>query len=277
MVIQLYSEIGTGDCTAKVVADKLKAAGNENVQLRINSPGGLISDGIAIYNLIREHGDVEVTIDGVCASIATVIMCGAKSVTMAKNAMLFIHQPLIVGNVEANADSLRKIADGLDMNEDAIVQTYVQKVKGKVSEGILRMMMEKDTYLSAEQALALGLVDYVIEDVLSDSAVNIHKGLLLNKSIMAEDKQESPAPAAAPTPEVPEWQNAMNELKTELTSLKAAYESLKAASATAQALVVEEKAQVKPHMKAIKPEADSESKPMSAMDRAKQFRAKIKK
>lgn len=161
--ILIYGVIGEtffGDgVTAKDVADQLaQIDANEDIRVRINSPGGFVFDGVAIYNLLAERGErVTVDIDALAASAATIVAMAGSKIRMAANAQFMIHKPLTF--TAGNADELRKLADILDLTEETLVETYRTRASSSADE--LRAMMRDETYFSAQQAHALGFVDEI--------------------------------------------------------------------------------------------------------------------
>ena len=134
----------------------------KTVHLRINSPGGSVFDGTSIYNTIKQsQKTVIVHIDGLAASIASIIALAGDEVRIAENAYLMIHEPwsLVIGN----ADDMRKEADLLDKVSGTIASTYVKKT-GKNEEEI-SAMMAVETWMTGNEALEHGFVDYVDGDV----------------------------------------------------------------------------------------------------------------
>lgn len=167
--IFIYSDIGydwwEDKSTAQLFAEELKNLGDvSSIDLHINSNGGDVFDGQAIHTLIKNHkGFVTAYIDGLAASIATVIAMGADKVIMPKNAMMMIHNAWT--GLYGNANDLRKMADDLDHINDTIVHTYLAKVKDKTDEATIRDLMNKESWLNAEECLSLGLCDEVSEPV----------------------------------------------------------------------------------------------------------------
>ncbi|HBB9192092.1 TPA: Clp protease ClpP, partial [Escherichia coli] len=109
--IFIYEEIGGFGVTAKQFAEDLKALGDvSHINLRIHSPGGDVFEGIAIYNLLRNHpADITVYIDGVAASMASVVAMAGDRVVMPENAMMMIHKPWGISG--GNAGDMRDYAD----------------------------------------------------------------------------------------------------------------------------------------------------------------------
>lgn len=167
--IFIYSDIGyelwEDKTTAQLFAEELKSLGeNTSIDLHINSNGGDVFDGQAIHTLIKNHkGFVTAYIDGLAASIATVIAMGADKIVMPKNAMMMIHNAWT--GLYGNANDLRKMADDLDHINDTIVNTYLAKVKDKADETTIRELMNKESWLNAEECFNLGLCDEVSESV----------------------------------------------------------------------------------------------------------------
>lgn len=131
--------------------EQLKNLGEVNlIELHINSPGGNVFDGIAIYNALVQHpATIHVYVDGIAASIASVIAMAGDKIYMPSNTMLFIHEPWMY--TAGNADDLRKDADMLDKNKDAIVNSYLRHLKG-TSDSISEMMKE-ETWMTAQEAV----------------------------------------------------------------------------------------------------------------------------
>lgn len=163
--ILIYEEIGYVDwfteegTTAKSFREDLAAipAGSA-LTVRINSPGGEVFDGFAIYQALREWtGDVTVYVDGLAASIASVIAMAGKRVVMAGPAMLMIHDPY--GYAVGNSAELRKLAEVMDKVAGSIASAYVERT-GR-PEADIRAEMAAETWFTADEAVALGFADAV--------------------------------------------------------------------------------------------------------------------
>lgn len=192
--IFIYSDIGydwwEDKSTAQLFAEELKNLGDvSSIDLHINSNGGDVFDGQAIHSLIKNHkGFVTAYIDGLAASIATVIAMGADKVIMPKNAMMMIHNAWT--GLYGNANDLRKMADDLDHINDTIVNTYLAKVKDKTDEATIRDLMNKESWLNAEECLSLGLCDEVSEPVKMAACLTkeqAHKFKNAPKELIKED------------------------------------------------------------------------------------------
>jgi ATP-dependent protease ClpP protease subunit len=155
--VWVYEEIG-GWCgldAAQFVKD-LDAIDTPRIELRINSPGGSVFDGVAIYNnLVAHPAQVDVHVDGMAASIASVIAMAGDTITMGHGSQMMIHDGwgLCVGN----AADMRVLADLLDKCSDDIAGFYARRAGGPVSEW--RDTMRLETWYTDEEAVAAGLAD----------------------------------------------------------------------------------------------------------------------
>lgn len=161
--ILIYDEIGAFGVSAKQFAEDLKALGAvTTITLRINSPGGSVFDGIAIYNALKRHTARKVvTIDGLAASIASVVAMAGDEIVMPENAMLMIHDPS--GVVIGTAPDMRAMADALERIKGGLVAAYRDKT-GK-PETVIQQLMAEETWMTAAEAVALGFADRVEKPV----------------------------------------------------------------------------------------------------------------
>lgn len=151
------------DVSSNTFKDDLDALGDvSTINLHVNSPGGSVFEGIAIYNMLKRHkAKVNVYVDALAASIASVIAMAGDTIYMPKNSMLMIHNPWTW--TEGNATELRKAADDLDRIGNSSKQTYLQKAGEKLTDEKLQEMLNTETWLSADEAYEYGLCDVVEE------------------------------------------------------------------------------------------------------------------
>lgn len=161
--IYIYDQIGedwwTGaGVTAKGFLNDLAGIKAREIALHVNSPGGSVFDGIAIHNALVNHpAKITTYIDGIAASIASVIALAGEKVVMADNALFMIHLPW--GSVQGTAEDMRKQADVLDKITETLVNTYANRTGGDRGEILAALVAE--TWYSASEATAAGYVDEI--------------------------------------------------------------------------------------------------------------------
>ena len=197
----IYGEIGRDWMTedgvqAKEFAAALKAIpSNRKITVRINSPGGNVWDGLAIYNMLKARGEgVICRIDGIAASIASIIALGGSKCVMPKSAMMMMHNPtaLCVGD----SDDMRAAAAKLDSHAKVLAGIYV--ANSELSEVKVRHLMDAETWLTGEQCKEHGLCDETIEEepvknTFDLSTFRAVPGVILNQA----DKPSAALAAAA--------------------------------------------------------------------------------
>lgn len=165
-------EYEDSDTSAAGFRDALKSLGGvKKINLHVNSPGGSVFEGIAIYNMLKQNpAQINVYVDGLAASIASVIAMSGDTIFMPSNTMMMIHNPwtMAVGN----ANELRKQADDLDQITKSSVQTYLAKAGDKLDETTLKQLMDDETWLTAQEAYDYGLTDKVLEPNQAAASIN---------------------------------------------------------------------------------------------------------
>lgn len=162
--ISIHDAIGSWNVSAQSFLAELKNVSAKNITLTMNSPGGSVIDGIAIYNGLRNHAEktganITVKVLGIVASIASVIAMAGDKIKMPKNTFMMVHSPSAA--LYANANELRDMADLLDKFESSLIQTYVART-GKTAEEI-KALLDAETFMTADEAVALGFADEVTE------------------------------------------------------------------------------------------------------------------
>lgn len=165
----IYGDIGESwaapeSVTAKSVVEQLQQLdGVSEIAVRINSFGGSASDGLAIYNCLKRHPATKsVTIDGVAASIASLIAMAGDTVSMPRTALMMIHAPW--STATGNAEELRLFADQLDGWASAMAQAYAAKSKQAPAEALKLLTDGVDHWFTGEEAQAAGFIDVLIGD-----------------------------------------------------------------------------------------------------------------
>ncbi|CEO27313.1 head maturation protease, ClpP-related [Paraclostridium sordellii] len=139
------------------VSDFLKELENsQNVDIYINSGGGSVFGGIAIYSMLKRHkGKKIVHVDGLAASIASVIALAGDEVIVPKYASFMIHNPLCILWNSYNASDLRKIASTLDSCKESILNIYMENAKEGVTKEELSALMDEEKWFTGESAAEL--------------------------------------------------------------------------------------------------------------------------
>ena len=197
------------------------------IRIYINSYGGSVFEGTAIYNQLKRHpAHKTVYVDGFACSIASVIAMAGDEVVMPRNTMMMIHN--MWSCVCGNAAELRKAADDLDIINDAGRQAYLSKVGDKLTEEKLAEMMDAETWLTAEQCIEYGLADRLAEqdaDMSNASAIlqrvntSLEQRLRYQKELSAQ-LRELVAPPSGDIPAEPQpRQGAESPAKNKILSL----------------------------------------------------------
>ncbi len=159
----LHDVIGFEGAQSKDFHELLSDESIVQINLDINSPGGSVTDGLSIYNRLKEHpANVYAKISGIAASMASVVAMAADEIEMPETALMMIHKPLVPVLLSANADKLRETAEALDKMEHSITLAYDHRMalgKDKIGE-----LMRNTTWYSAAEAKEVGLADSVTEE-----------------------------------------------------------------------------------------------------------------
>lgn len=144
---------------------KLRADGVKKVSVHVNSYGGEVAEGLAIYNELSEFEDCETVCTGFAASIASVIFMAGKRRIMRPSSLLMIHNAWTYA--KGNAEELRKTAEDLDTITEASVKAYM--ARATVSEEEIKALMDRESWITPAKAVELGLCD-AIEEAQNDKA-----------------------------------------------------------------------------------------------------------
>lgn len=168
--IQMHGVIdgGWGDedgvDTAKTIAEMQQHRDAKTVKVRINSLGGSAFGGVAMYNALQDHpGEVTCCVEGIAASAASLVAMAGKTV-MGKGAMMMIHPPATVAI--GNAADMRRTADVLDKVQDSLASIYTAKTGKSLNE--VNDLLDAETWMTADEAVASGFANEVMPDVKTD-------------------------------------------------------------------------------------------------------------
>lgn len=195
--LYLYDDIGMWGTTANDFKEQLLSLKSDKINIYINSNGGEVDAGLAIYNLLKRHSAQKtIHIDGIAASMASVIAMAGDKVIMPRTALMFVHKPWTLA--AGNADDLRKTADDLNAWEAALVAAYTAKT-GKDAEYISAMLKD-ERLLSAEEAVELGFADEIDEQAKEPAA---YRGAVTSRILchLSKAKEKAAMTEAPPAPE----------------------------------------------------------------------------
>jgi ATP-dependent Clp protease protease subunit len=177
--LYLYDVLGMdmfGGIAARQIVDDLQALGQiDALNVRINSAGGDVFEGIAVYNALKRFpAKVTVHIDGIAASIASLIAMAGDKTLIAENAMVMVHRPWTA--VMGDAEEMRRVAETLDKAWSAMLTTY-QRRTGRRAATIAQHVSDAggEWWLTAEEAVAAGFADEVVKAEKQAQVFGLHR------------------------------------------------------------------------------------------------------
>ena len=189
--ISAYGQWGDDDPdrSAYNIVNELKEIQASNVNVHINSYGGDVSEGLAIYNTLKSlNKNVTTICDGFACSAASVVFCAGDKRVMSDSSLLMIHNAWTYA--QGNSEVLRKTAEDLDIITQASVNAY--KLTANISEEEIKNLMDNESWITAESAVEMGFATDIVnkkEDGVNQSAFDLIKGKLL-----AEPEQKGKEP-----------------------------------------------------------------------------------
>lgn len=193
--LSIYDEIGFWGVQASDFRTALGAVTAKTVNVEINSPGGDVFAGLAIYNMLKSSGkEIVVKVMGVAASAASLIAMAGDKIIMPKNTFMMVHNPWSFAM--GNADELRDTADTLDKIGASLLNTYVAKTG--MAEEDMKALLAKDTWLTAEESLEKGFATEVIDDIKATAKFD------MERADLPENVRAAMMLSAAPAPDVVE-------------------------------------------------------------------------
>lgn len=162
--VEIYGWFGYSAFSPRALRDALDTLPEgEDLVLEINSPGGSVDAGSEIYSILRgSNAHTVAEIQSLAASAASYMVMGADEVVISPAAQMMIHLPVCSTRGDRN-DHLRSVGM-LDATREAILNTYELHTKGKSDRAELRRMMNTETWLTAQEAVAHGLADRILDD-----------------------------------------------------------------------------------------------------------------
>ena len=169
--IRIYGVIGDpewGMIGASEVVDALAKMDGKRVKVHINSPGGNIDEGIAMFNALKKHnGGVDTVVDSLAASMGSYLMLVGRTRTISKNAMVMIHNPMTMAF--GNAIELRKTADTLDKYLARMLPVYAKKTGKPVEE--LQPLLDAETWYVGQEIIENGFATEIDDNDSADEPV----------------------------------------------------------------------------------------------------------
>ena len=195
--IMLYDEIGPsyyGLLDGKWMVDQLREAGGQPVRVRVNSPGGSVFEGQAMYSALAAYTPgVVVQIDALAASAASFVAMAASRIEIAANAMVMIHNAW--GGLYGNASEHEKAAALLRKIDDQLVEQYAARTKQDKEK--IREWMAAETWMTAEEAVKNGFADAVGQQLAVKACVRDGMFAKTPRDLLTGAASVSPNVAAA--------------------------------------------------------------------------------
>jgi ATP-dependent protease ClpP protease subunit len=216
--VMIYDDIGMFGITAADFVRDIATIKADAITVRINSYGGDVFEGIAILNSIRGlDATTTVVVDGIAASIASVIAMGGDKVVMNQNSQMMIHNAWDFA--AGNADELQRVADGLRSMSGNIATIYAAKAGGTAEEW--QALMTAETWYTADEAVAAGLADEaIVETIKKDPAYALAgRASASLRHFKYPGREAAPAPQIAPRAQTPPVVEAEKEKEPNMGTL----------------------------------------------------------
>jgi ATP-dependent Clp protease protease subunit len=184
--LYLYDDIGNNGITAKAFREELEKFRGP-IDIHINSAGGVVTEGISIYNTLKAYtGKKTVYIDSLAASMASVIAMAGDQIYMPSNALMMIHNPW--GSSTGDSRELRKTADVLDKMKSAMVDAY--HLKSGIDREELATLLNDENWMNGNEALTAGFIDGVTDQV-NEEELNQRKSAVTQGKIKLFEQAET--------------------------------------------------------------------------------------
>jgi len=222
--ITIYGDITSwewfeSDVSSYTLSKELEGLDVDTINVYINSYGGEVAEGLAIYNALKRHkAKVKTFCDGFAASIASVIFMAGDERIMSNASLLFIHNAWTW--TSGNANELRKQAEDLDIITQASINAYMNHVN--ITEDELKEMLDNETWITPQDALTMGFATSIVNDNINKNPNQSIKKKIMEQLIKPVEtpketvgKPKEPKQVAEPTMEPKE-----NTLKNFLAGIK---------------------------------------------------------
>ena len=189
--INIYGDITSwewfdSDVSAHSIKTEIDALDVDTINVYINSYGGEVAEALAIYSVLKRHSaSVHTFCDGFACSAATIIFCAGDVRTMGAISLMMIHNAMTYGF--GNAEELRKAADDIEKITQSSVEAY--KMVSNLSEEEIKEMMDKETWLTAEEALEYGFATDIADQEEDDDTAQQSAFHLIREAILKDQWQ----------------------------------------------------------------------------------------
>ena len=233
--VYIFDEIGTFGLTAQSFIEEIKSYKDTPMSLHINCVGGDVFEGMAIYNVLKKRtARTTVYIEGIAASMGSVIALAGDEVVMAENSLFMIHNAW--GGAMGEATEIRKTAALLDKISGEIADIYTKKTNLPYNR--VKEMMDEETWLSADEAFNLGFIDSISDAIKVAAKYDVSKFKnITDKEI--QNKLSVNLKSKKMTEELKNWFNA--KVEEIITKVKASNESETEDVKEVEVMMVDEK------------------------------------
>lgn len=186
--LNIFDDISLQGYNSKTLSQELKALEDINqINVHINSYGGEVAEGLAIYNTLKNHkAKVTTFCDGFACSIASIIFLSGDERVMNESSLLMIHNTWTF--VQGNAIDLRKEADDLDKITNASIKIY--RANSNLNEEEIKALLDKETWISSEEALEMGFATSILKNEKSKNASQSIRSKIFNLIKQATEEVE---------------------------------------------------------------------------------------
>lgn len=205
-------EIMDNDVSSYTLAKEIEGLDVDTIHVHINSYGGEVAEGLAIYNMLRQHKAKVITYcDGFACSIASVVFMAGDERIMNNASLLFIHNAWT--KATGNANDLRKTADDLDKITSASIKAYMEHVN--ITEEKLKELLDEETWLTAQEALDMGFATSIVTESAKKPSQSARMALFrrVTQSLKQISNEDEVDPAPEPEQEQEPEQKINNLLK----------------------------------------------------------------
>ncbi|MBK8946427.1 MAG: Clp protease ClpP [Ignavibacteriae bacterium] len=221
-IINIFDHISSFGISSKTILYTLEDFKSKNIseiEVRINSAGGSLFEGFSIFNQLRDFGNVTTIVDGIAASIASVIALAGNKILAYKNSYMFIHNPWNIAIGDTN--DFQDQSNNLGKFRDTLIDIY--KAKTGLDDEKLKDFCNKSTFINADEALAMGFVDDIIENYRTEKFVAFNSSILDESGNPLEEiplSEEKNINSSSPESSANDLLSVVTNLKEDFTNLK---------------------------------------------------------